>query len=158
MHRIETLAHADADVAHRIHEVWQLAYAQEARLLGLTHFAPLERSVAELQASAAVHLGVRRGRDIVGVLAHGEDADEPGQTLIEALVVHPAHQRQGVASALLIELLRRGAGRAHAVATAAANAPALALYAGFGFVPYRRGCVGPEELPLLKLRRAAGAQ
>jgi GNAT superfamily N-acetyltransferase len=160
MHRIQTLAHADAAIAVQVHHVLQLAYAQEARLLGLARFPPLDRRVADVQDSAACHLGAHVGGVLAGVLAYGEDDDasEPPQTLIEMLLVHPDHQRQGIASALLDELLRRGAGAVHAVATAAANAPALALYARFGFVPYRRGTVGPEALPLLKLRREAGAR
>jgi ribosomal protein S18 acetylase RimI-like enzyme len=47
------------------------------------------------------------------------------------------------------------------VMTAAANAPALALYRGNGFVEHRRGLIdsaaGGDGLPVLLLRRPAAA-
>ena len=72
-------------------------------------------------------------------------------------MVHPSAQRQGIARALMQDALRRGAGMVYAVATGAANAPALALYRELGFVAYRQGSMGTAQLALLKLRRDATA-
>ena len=53
--------------------------------------------------------------------------------------MHPDHQRQGIARRLMRDALQRGAGLMFSVVTGAANRPALALYQGLGFVPYRQG-------------------
>ena len=154
MMHIEPLAHHEPAVAQQIHAVLLLAHAQEARLLQVSDFVPMARRPEDIQASGDYFLGALRGDTLLGCLGLGPD-DEPGQISIAALVVHPAHQRQGVASALMAEALRRGAGMVLSVATAAKNAPALALYRGLGFVDYRRGTLGPEALEIVKLRRAA---
>lgn len=141
-------------MARRIRAVWLPAGAQEARLTGaspLAHAAPL---LQEIQASPLCWLGALDRGSLAGALAFGPD-DEPGQYLVNALVVHPARQRRGLARALLGEALRLGGGHVFAVSTGEANAPALALYRGLGFVPYRRGSTGPGAPPMLKLRRPA---
>lgn len=157
MHAAFTIApldHRNAAVAQQIHTVLVPAYAQEARLLQAGDFPPLRRCVADIQAEEGFYLGAQRGDTLLGALALGPD-DEPGQLLITTLVVHPDHQRQGVARALMADVLRRGAGAAFAVSTGADNAPALALYQGLGFTVYRHGSIGPDALALVKLRRPA---
>lgn len=151
---IAPLDHRDPAVAQRLHDVLVLAHAQEARLLGATP-APLAGSTpADIQASDLFYLGALRGGELLGALILGGD-DDPDQIRITTLVVHPAHQRQGIARRLVQEALRRGAGLVFSVQAGAGNAPALALYHGLGFVEYRRGTLG--ALPLVKLRRAPGA-
>ena len=103
------------------------------------------------------HLGAWSGDTLQGVVSVGPD-DEPDQLCIGMLVVHPSAQRQGIARALMQDALRRGAGMVYAVATGAANAPALALYRELGFVAYRHGSMGTAQLPLVKLRRDATSQ
>ena len=152
MVRIEPLNHRDIAVAQQIHAVLMLAYAQEAQLLRVKHFAPLERTPADVQADNEHYLGALRGEAIVGIVSFAPD-EEPGQFLISSLVVHPGHQRQGIATALMREALRLGDGEAFAVSTGANNSPAIALYRGLGFIEYRFGTIGPESLPLVKLRR-----
>ncbi len=148
------LNHRDPTVAAAIRSVLLPAYAQEALLLGAQHFAPLNKTVADVQASPDFHLGVMHGTQLLGVLSIGPD--EQAQALcINMLVVHPQAQRQGLGRRLLQEALQRGPGMAFEVSTGASNAPALALYQQFGFVVYRHGTVGPEALPLVKLRRPA---
>lgn len=156
MFRIEPLDHRDLAVAQRIHAVLLLAHAQEASLLQVRDFVPMERGAGDIQASNEYFIGALRGEELLGALSLGPDA-EPGQICIASLVVHPKHQRQGVARALMVDALRRGAGFVMAVATGAKNTPALALYRGFGFVEYRRGTLGPEALEIVKLRRAVPA-
>lgn len=150
---IERLDHRRVEVARQIHGVLMLAYAQEAALLQVRHLPPLARTVADIQAEPDLYLGVVDGGALLGALSFAPD-DEPGQFIVNALLVHPAHQRRGIGRALVLEALRLGGSHAFAVSTAAANAPALALYGGLGFVAYRHGSIGPEALPLVKLRRA----
>jgi ribosomal protein S18 acetylase RimI-like enzyme len=151
---VRPLSHQEPAVAAQIHAVMMLAYAQEAALLQVKHFVPLEKAVTDLQASAEFYVGAFAGDTLVGSISLGPD-DEPDQLCIHSLVVHPNAQRQGIGRALVADVLRRAEGVVVAVATAELNAPALALYQAFGFVPYKRGEIGPERLALLKLRRAA---
>jgi ribosomal protein S18 acetylase RimI-like enzyme len=142
-------------VAARLHALLMLAHAQEARLLRGEHFAPLDRTPEDVQAGHEYHLGAFDGSALLGALSLGPD-DEADQIQIATLVVHPAHQRRGIGTALIREALRRGEGMVFAVSTGAGNAPALALYRTLGFAVYRHGTIGPERLELVKLRRLPG--
>jgi ribosomal protein S18 acetylase RimI-like enzyme len=151
---IQPLAHRDGPIADGMHALLALAHEQEARVLQLAGPRPPARSSAEIQRSEDYYLGALRGEQIVGILGIGRD-DEPGQLCISVLVVHPALQRQGLGRTLVQQALARGPGMAFAVATTAGNAPALSLYHQLGFVVWRHGVIGPDSLPLVKLRRAA---
>lgn len=157
MLQIEPIDHHDPQVAARIHAVLLLAHAQEALLLGGAAERRLDRTVADIQAATAFYFGALRDGELLGAISLGPD-DEPGQLRISSLVVHPAQQRQGIGRQLLQEVLQRSAGMPLSVATTAKNTPALAIYARFGFVVYRRGSLGPEAIEMVKLRRVqAGA-
>lgn len=151
--RIELLDHRQPAVAHQIHAVLVLAHAQEAALLQVARFVALERTAEDIAASAEYFLGALEGSTLLGALSLAPD-EEPGQIEVVSLVVHPAHQRRGIARALMHEALRLAEGTPFAVAVGARNGPALALYRDLGFVAYRRGTLGPEALPMVKLRRA----
>ena len=151
MTRIEPIDQRELSVARAIHAVLLLAHAQEARLLQVTDFVPMAQAPEDLQQGDALFLGALRGDDLLACVSLVPD-DEPGQIAIGALVVHPAEQRRGLARALVNEALRRCAGRVVSVTTGALNAPALALYRGLGFVEYRRGTLGAEEIIVVKLR------
>jgi ribosomal protein S18 acetylase RimI-like enzyme len=97
-------------------------------------------------------IGAFDGEALVGALCIAAD-DEPDQIQIATLVVHPDHQRLGIARRLLRDALQRGTGLAFSVVTGAANQPALALYQGLGFVPYRHGQLDGNGIALVKLRR-----
>jgi ribosomal protein S18 acetylase RimI-like enzyme len=154
--KVEILSHRQPAVAAQIHTVLMLAYAQEAALLGVKNFPPLEQTASDIEASDEFFLGCFRDQELLGVISVRLD-DEPGQINIASLVVHPAHQRRGVARALLTSALHRAAGAVFSVSTAAQNAPALALYQQFEFEAYRwgtlQGTAGDDALALVKLRR-----
>jgi ribosomal protein S18 acetylase RimI-like enzyme len=151
--RVVTLDHRDLAVATAIHAVQRLAYAQEAALLGVKDFPPLERTPADIQASGETYLGALLSNEIVGSvsLSHDEESD---QITIASLVVHPHHQRQGVARLLLAGALKQSEGHVVTVSTGAKNLPAVRLYQKLGFVEYARCTIGNEALELVKLRRA----
>lgn len=152
MAHIAVVDHRDPQIAQQIHAVLALAYAQEAELLQVKHFAPLARGAAHIEASDEVYLGAFIGPRLVGSLSLGRD-DEPAQIIITSLVVHPDCQRRGIGRALLREAIRRAADSVLSVSTALNNIPALDLYRSLGFVEYRWGTIGAEGLALVKLRR-----
>ena len=75
---------------------------------------------------------------VAGVILTGHDGR---RGIIHHMCVHPDCRRQGIASALIRELLRRAEALGLAFVTLevrAGNAPAAALYGGFGFEPVGR--------------------
>jgi len=148
---IEPLDHRDRAVAQRIHAIQWAAYTQEAQLLGVTDFPPLRQTVERIQDSEEQFLGAVALGTLAGIAAI-EQTQDPQALCISSLVVMPAMQRRGVASALLREVLRRFGSHTLVVSTAAANGPALALYGRFGFAELDRRLAG--SLELVRLGRA----
>lgn len=150
---IEPLDHRDPDVAELIHPILADGNAQEQALLGGEPAPPQFPTPASVTVGGQYFLGACDNDTLTGVICIGPD-DEPGQLSIAALAVAPGHQRRGIAGELVADVLRRGGDAAFAVICGAANAPALALYQGFGFRVYRRGRLGDAGPEMIKLRRA----
>ena len=108
--RITALDHHDGATAERIHAVLLPAYAQEAVLLQAQPFPPLGRTVRDIQRSPDSFTGAWRGDELLGAVSVGAD-DEPGQRCVSMLVVHPQHQRQGVARCLMTDQIGRASCR-----------------------------------------------
>jgi GNAT superfamily N-acetyltransferase len=123
-------------------------------LLQAKHFPPLLRTLEDLIASDEAFVGAFEGEALVGALSSERDAR--GETTIGSLVVHPSHQRRGIARALLMTTLQCAGATALHVATGARNAPVLGLYAGAGFVETKRWLVGEDALELVALTRPPG--
>ena len=157
MSLVQPINHRDLAVAQEIHALLVLAHAQEARVLRVGQFVALERTAEDIQSSADWFLGARQDSCLVGVLSLRAD-DEPGQVNIGVLVVLPSAQRQGIGRSLVVAALRSDEGATFSVTAGASNAAALALYGALGFGVYRHGVVGPEALPMVKLRRAGGRE
>jgi GNAT superfamily N-acetyltransferase len=154
--RIEPVDHTTLQIARQLHAVQMSAYAQEARLLGVSHFPPLERTVKEMQTSAEQFLAAFWRDEIVGAISVWPDHKDGGMN-IGSLVVAPQFQRRGTGRQLMMAVLARWGYGPLSVQTGTKNLPALALYAQFGFVEFRRWLQGSESLELVKLRRSPGA-
>jgi ribosomal protein S18 acetylase RimI-like enzyme len=150
--------HRLLEVARAIHGVQMLAYAQEAALLGVASLPPMRLTVEQLQASDEHFQAAHLSSTLVGAVGV-IDKPEASMTIINSLVVHPAHQRSGVATRLLLQVLAASDAASVRVSTGAGNEPALALYRKHGFVEYKHWFIGPEPLALvaLKLERADAA-
>ena len=141
---LAALAHPRAEVAADILVLMQSAHAQEAQWLNRRSQTPPPRALQDIQASGHFHLGALQGDRLVGLLVIAPD-EEPGQLSINTLVVHPRAQRQGVGRSLVQDALQRAPGVAFAVSAASANAAAMGLYSGLGFVPYRQGLMATTQ-------------
>lgn len=143
---------AEASEAAQIHAVAQEAYALEAALIGCPEFPPLNESLEDLSRSGDTFLGFWKEGRIVGTLSFNRRTDP---VVITRLVVSPGHLRQGIATALMTELMH-GLSFADSVSvsTAQANAPAVSLYRRFGF---RSKCVSvsAEGISLVHLTKPA---
>lgn len=107
--------------------IQRAGYAVEARLLGVEALPPQHETADDLLGES---LWIAEQRDAVVALLGLQDGRE---VVIARLVVAPASMRRGIGRALARHALAFAAGRAVRVGTAAANAPALALYASLGF-------------------------
>jgi ribosomal protein S18 acetylase RimI-like enzyme len=153
---LSSIDHRTHVVALQVHAIRMAAYKQEAELLRVTHFPPLERKVTDILNSEEVFIGAFENQALAGVLSVCQDEEGRGLS-ISSLVVLPAQQRRGVGHALVRAVIERHHTSEFTVQTAAANAPALALYTKFGFEEYRRWAFGNEPLELVKLSRSPAA-
>jgi ribosomal protein S18 acetylase RimI-like enzyme len=156
MVQTERLEHRDPKVAEGVLALLALAHAQEAGLLEVVNAPAFDQTLEGIQQSARIFIGANRAGVLLGVVALGED-DEPGQINIAVLVVHPGHQRQGIARALLCHVLSQAADTVFSVVAAAGNQAAMALYRGLGFIEYRHGTLGAAAIAVVKLKTRSGA-
>jgi ribosomal protein S18 acetylase RimI-like enzyme len=110
--------------------VQHAAYAIEAELIGYPELPPAHETLEALQATSEELWLCEEGGELCGVvgLEHGDD-----ELLIARLFVAPLFFRRGVGTALVAHAIAQARGRSVRVGTGARNAPALALYEGFGF-------------------------
>lgn len=151
MLHIQRLDHRQPLVAGQIRDLLASAHEQESRNIGAE--PEPQRSAEQIIASTAIHFGALKGAQLIGVLVVGPDED-PRQLELKSLAVREDCQRQGIARALVQHVLASGSVD-FAVTVAVNNAGALALYTALGFVPYRQGSLGMQEIPVVRLRRGA---
>lgn len=128
--------------------IQRAGYASEADLIGVAALPPQHESPGDL-APGATWVAELDGR-IAGVMGF-EEAEEP---LIAKLAVIPQHARRGIGRALVRSAIDLAGERPLRVGTAAANAPALALYRSLGFEVAGEREVG-DGIAFLDLRRPA---
>jgi ribosomal protein S18 acetylase RimI-like enzyme len=150
--QIEILNHRDHALAECNHRIQMAAYAEEARLLQVSTFPPLQRTIADIEHSLDHFFGARLGEVLVGLVSISAP-EEAGERQISSLVVLPEFQRRGIGGALVSAVISKFDNEPLVVTTGALNAPALALYAKFGFVEIRRRSVSEGLLALVDLRR-----
>jgi ribosomal protein S18 acetylase RimI-like enzyme len=151
---VEPIDHREPTMAERIHAIQVAGYSQEAELLGSRSFPPLDRTVADIAESDERFFGAYLDGALAGIVAL-EDDPSGAVMVISSLVVLPAFQRLGVGHALVSTVVKEFGSRLLKVSTGLKNAPALALYARFGFVETRRHLGGAEKLPLVECCRAS---
>jgi ribosomal protein S18 acetylase RimI-like enzyme len=111
-------------------EVQHASYAIEAQLIGFPELPPAHEKVIELQGSGEELWLCEEDGELLGAV--GLEGSEE-ELLIARLFVAPSAFRRGVGTALVQHALSEANGRRVRVGTAAANAPALALYERLGF-------------------------
>lgn len=125
-------------------------YAVEAGLAGVPSLPSQHQSSDDL---CREDLWVVETEGEIAAVMALEDGDEP---LIAKLVVAPHRMRRGLGRALVAHAIGLAGERALRVGTAAANTPALALYAGLGFERSGAREVG-DGIAFVDLRRPGGS-
>jgi ribosomal protein S18 acetylase RimI-like enzyme len=118
------------ETAQAVLQLQRLAYRLEAELIGSDGIPPLWETLEELRTCVEEFLGVLVKGHLVGAISWRFSADTID---IHRLVVHPAHFRRGVATALVRAALDEPTAKRAIVQTGAQNAPAAALYLREGF-------------------------
>ncbi|WP_293935529.1 GNAT family N-acetyltransferase [Iodobacter sp.] len=139
-------------VAAQIHAVQMAAYSQEAELLGVKDFPPLQVTVVDIQESCENFYGAYQLNELVGVVSICKKPC-PDSLCISSLVVKPSAQRRQVGSGLLARALSLFDQCNFTVSTAAKNVPAVSLYSFFGFIETRRWLASPDNIELIELSK-----
>lgn len=154
--RILPINHREPELARQIHALQMAAYALEARLLSVTRFEPLDRSVADIRESAEQFIGAfDKGALVAAISIERQPDASPDVVHIASLVVAPTHLRRGVGRQLVQSVIAAHGRRDITVSTAVRNMPALALYAELGFAEGQRQTVGAESIEIVRLHRRA---
>ena len=149
---VSQIRHRDPHISARIHDLQQAAYAVERDVIGVKEFFPLTVTAEQIAREPDTFLGWWDGDRLVGVASFTATSEEID---IGRMVVHPAHFRRGIASALLRAVEERAVpGQRLTVSTAEKNEPAVRLYQRHGFEITRR-TVLPDGLALVRLVRTA---
>ncbi|OWA33157.1 histone acetyltransferase [Saccharibacillus sp. O16] len=140
---------------HRVEELLRLqtvAYRLEARLIGFDEIPPLADTLETLKGSQDVFYGYVNAEDeLVGAIAVEEES--PGELTLTRMMVRPDHFRQGIASELIQYVFAKYPNfRSYIVSTGTQNQPAMNLYTGFGFVPFKSEYIAPG-VELTTMRR-----
>ena len=147
---ISLLNHREEAVATAVQQLMRLSYQVEADLLGSVDFFPLRRIVSHIQNTPAAFWGIYAAKLLVATAE--VEQETPPAFNIASLVVHPAHFRQGLATALLQHIIASVSPAPLTVSTGRLNAPALALYAAHGFVDDHYWATA-DGLDMVTLRR-----
>lgn len=149
---VSLLNHRESAEAACIHDVQMEAYRQEALLLGVPTFPPLNRIAEDVQKSNDQFLGTRLGSSLAGVISISPEGKK-NEYRISSLVVLPQYQRLGIGSGLVSAAIAASKGRPLTVMTGVLNEPAIKLYTKFGFMEVLRRRLD-SGLLVVELRRA----
>ncbi|AFV00835.1 GNAT family N-acetyltransferase [Simiduia agarivorans] len=136
--RPKVLNHRASRTAEQLYFLFQGAYRQEARLIGVgasAYFAPLQRDAAAIRLAPSRMVGVEQGGEVIAVAELIEPSSAQSYCLIQGLAVERNHQGKGLAKRVLGAVINtyHKKGVALRVKTAVANKPAQSLYSALKF-------------------------
>ncbi len=146
---IREINHQDISTASKLSEIMQLAYQEEAQLIGAENFPPLRRTETDIQNSNGTFFACEDNGETVGAIELEINGDG---VQIASLVVHPQKTRRGFGAKLVEHALELAESRTVLVQTARDNNIAIGLYEKLGFELVRQFSTndGYELVELIK--------
>ena len=127
---IKKIDHTSFIISKKIHAIFQISYAVEAKLLKHDDFPPLKRTVTQIQESQTSFYGFYLKQELVAVM---ELETYENHIHIRSLTVAPKNFRQGIGFRLLNFVRDRFKVDLLTVETGHGNTPAVHFYLDFGF-------------------------
>jgi len=127
---IEKLQNNNEKIVNEIHQVFQLSYAVEAKILEAVNFPPLSRPKESYLNSTNEFFGYFEKKELAGIIEIEQNSD---YTEIDSLVVKPQFFRRGIAKKLIEFVFDEFDSTLFKVETGAKNTPATELYKKLGF-------------------------
>ncbi|WP_172257350.1 GNAT family N-acetyltransferase [Saccharibacillus deserti] len=154
---IERIDMQDDRKAEELLRLQKTAYRLEAKLIGFDEIPPLADTLDTLKRSSDIFYGYTADSgELAGAIAVEEET--PGILTLTRMMVSPVFFRQGIASRLIEHIFAVYPGfKTYLVSTGSRNEPAMRLYAGFGFIPFKSEAIAPGvELTTMKREKGAG--
>lgn len=127
---IKRLQNKNIDIANKMHSVFLVSYAVEAKLLKATDFPPLKRRLESYMDCGNDFFGYTINQDLGGII---EIKQEKSFIHIQSLVVNPKYFRKGIGKKLMEYVLNSFDDKPFMVETGVENMPATALYKKLNF-------------------------
>ena len=124
------LDHTKNKNAHIIKDLFYASYTVEAKILGVTYFPPLSRTISQFISSNSFFYAYCVNNNIVGLIEVNSKHDV---VHIQSLVVDPEYFRQGIARKLIHFIFNMYKFSSFTVDTGVKNYPAVSLYLNLGF-------------------------
>lgn len=134
---------ASPAAAQAVHDLQQISYPVEAKLIGLDKIPPLLDTPESLMACSESFIGCFEEERLIGAISY-KLVDNDTTLDIYRMMVHPDRFRLGIASKLLEAVFALPGLRKALVSTGTANTPAVQLYERFGFIPSRNVEIAPN--------------
>ncbi|MEJ8306075.1 GNAT family N-acetyltransferase [Saccharibacillus sacchari] len=149
---IDKLNMEDHSLVEALFRLQTTAYRLEAKRIGFDEIPPLADTLDTLKHSSDTFYGyTTEAGELAGAIAVEEEY--PGELTLTRMMVHPDFFRQGIATRLIQYIFTRYPDfKTYIVSTGSMNEPAMRLYQGFGFVPFRKEYVAPG-VELTTMRR-----
>ena len=126
---IKKINNKDIEISKKIYNIFQKSYKIEAKILNVSKFPPLERSIENIINSDTLFFGFFIKKKIVSII----ETENNFQSIhIQSLVVCPNYFRQGIGKKMINKIIK-DTSKNITVETGLKNHPARSLYEFLGF-------------------------
>ena len=100
---IKKINNKDIEISKKIYNIFQKSYKIEAKILNVSNFPPLERSIENIISSDTLFFGFFIKKKIVSII----ETENNFQSIhIQSLVVCPNYFRQGIGKKMINKIIK----------------------------------------------------